>query len=34
MKIELTISRQSKDVCMGKCPEYSEGLCGIMYRAS
>lgn len=34
MKMELNISKQSKDVCMGNCPKISEGSCGIMYRMS
>lgn len=34
MKIELNISKQSEDICMGKCPEWSTNLCGIGYKAS
>ena len=34
MKIELNISKQSKDVCMGHCPKDRENTCGIAYRAS
>ena len=32
MKIELTISKQSKNVCMSGCAKMNEGQCGIMYR--
>ncbi len=33
MKIELNISKQSKDVCMNNCPRSTEGICGIAYRS-
>ncbi len=33
MKIELNISKQSKDVCMANCPKNSEASCGIAYRS-
>ena len=32
MKIELTISRQTKDVCSNNCPKASQYECGITYR--
>ena len=31
--VELKISKVSEEVLMGKCPEYMETNCGIMYRA-
>ena len=33
MKIELNISKQSKDACMNHCPKGTQNDCGIMYRA-
>lgn len=32
--VELKISKVSEEIYMGKCPEYTENQCGIMYRAS
>lgn len=30
--VELKISKVSEEIYMGKCPEYSESNCGILYR--
>ncbi len=32
MKVDLNVSAASRIVTMAHCPEYSENLCGIMYR--
>lgn len=34
MKAELNISAMSNIVCMSKCPESAEFVCGINYRMS
>lgn len=32
--VELKISKVSEEIYMGKCPEFAENVCGIMYRMS
>ena len=32
MKVELNISKQSKDVCMSGCTKGDQNSCGIMYK--